>query len=69
MRSSMVLALLEGSVTREQLIATRGAAFRAAFNRNNYEARGFALSLDEPMAGGQSWHDVLSEDRGFGRMT
>ena len=60
---SLALGLLEGTITRDTLAAhvrKQGAAFR----RDNFEGRGFAVSLSEPRHDGRSWDDILADDTG-----
>lgn len=59
----IMLALWERRITLDQLKANRAdlRAFVRSFTRDNYEAGGYAISLDVPMRSGQSWHDVLAD--------
>lgn len=58
----IMLALWEGRITLEQLKANRAniRPFVRSFTRDNYESGGYAVSLDQPMHDGRSWHDVLA---------
>ncbi len=58
----IMLALWEKKITLDELKANRHRVreFVTAFRRKNMEASGYAVSLDVPMASGQSWHDVLA---------
>jgi hypothetical protein len=59
----IMLALWEKQITLEQLKANRVdlRSFVRSFTKANYEAGGFAISLDQPMYDGRSWHDVLAD--------
>lgn len=61
----IMLALWEGKITLDQLKANRSnvRSFVRAFTVENYEGGGYAMSLDQPMADGRSWHDVLPAPR------
>jgi len=56
---TIMLALWEQQTTIERLQAEGVAPFLRQFRRENYEAGGYALSLDAPRIGGGSWHDAL----------
>jgi hypothetical protein len=58
----IMLALWEGKVTLDQLKANRAlvSSFIRKSRRDNYESNGYAISLDQPMRDGGSWHDVLA---------
>jgi hypothetical protein len=56
---TLLVALLEKTTTLEQLKAGGITRFLSQFRRDNYEAAGYAVSLDVPRFGGGSWHDVL----------
>lgn len=58
----LMLALLDGQITLTEIRANPGIvrAFIRKFKNQNYESRGYALSLDEPMPDGRSWHNVLA---------
>jgi hypothetical protein len=58
----IMLALWEKKITLDQIKANRAdlRAFVRGFNKENYEAGGYAISLDDPMHDGRSWHDVLA---------
>lgn len=58
---SLVLAILEGSITRADLPAeVRKHVRRLA--RENHEGGGYAVSLSEPRHDGWSWDDILPDD-------
>lgn len=65
----IMLALWEKKVTVDQIKANRAdlRAFIRAFSKENYEAGGYARSLDEPLPDGRSRYDVLSEADGLWR--
>lgn len=67
MRSDMIAAMLEGgSAVRDEIIRTRGAAFRRGFYTANYEQAGYGTSsLDLPRLDGRSWHDILPAPEGL----
>jgi hypothetical protein len=58
----IMLALWEKRITLDQLKASRSniRMFVTSFRRDNWEASGYAVSLDQPMHDGRSWHDVLA---------
>ena len=60
----ILLALFEQRITLNELKANRAnlRSFVASFRRDNYESGGYAVSLDQPMYDGRSWHDTLSSD-------
>lgn len=67
----IMLALWMKKITLDELrtdsLAVR--SFIKGFRATNYEAGGFALSLDAPMHDGRSWYDVLpapTADEEFG---
>ena len=59
----IMLALWEKRISIDQLRANKSdvRAFVNNFTRANYESGGHAISLDQPMKSGQSWHDVLAD--------
>lgn len=59
----IMLALWERKITMDQLRANLAdvRSFVRSFKRANYEVGGYAVSLDQPMESGQSWHDVLPD--------
>lgn len=61
----IMLALWEGKITLDQLKANRSnvRAFVRTFTTENYEGGGYAMSLDQPMHDGRSWHDILPAPR------
>jgi hypothetical protein len=62
----IMLALYEGTVTIDELRKNKGhlRAFIRSFKRDNLEEGGYAISLDQPMRDGRSWHDVLTYETG-----
>lgn len=58
---TILLAILEGRITLEQLRANkeRIRPFITDFMKANYEARGYAVSIDEPLKNGRSLHETL----------
>jgi len=65
----ILLALWEGKITLDQLRANRSnvGAFVRRFQSENYEASGYAISLDVPMRSGGSWHDVIADPNTMSR--
>lgn len=61
---TILLAILEGRITLEQLHANkeRIRAFITDFMKANYEARGHAVSIDTPLRSGVRLHDTLTAD-------
>lgn len=59
----VMLALWEKRITLDQLRANSKnlRPFIRQFSAANYENGGYALSLDQPMYDGRSWHDVLAD--------
>lgn len=64
----IMLAIWEGRTTlvelRQNRMNVRG--FMARFRADNLEVGGYAISLDQPMHDGRSWHDVLSAEQAWG---
>jgi hypothetical protein len=60
----IMLALLENVITLADVKsnAARLRSFVASFRKANFENSGYAISLDEPMRDGRSWHDVLVDE-------
>lgn len=58
---TILLALVENTITLDQLRANRERIkpFIADFMKANYEARGHAVSIDEPLKNGVRLHDIL----------
>ncbi len=58
----IMLALWEGKVTLDDLRRHRGSirSFVRSFNVANFEAAGYAISLDRPLRNGGSWYDILA---------
>ncbi|MDO8875728.1 MAG: hypothetical protein Q8M24_14680 [Pseudolabrys sp.] len=56
------VALGEGKTTVETLRINRKdiTAFLRSHMRNNFEGSGYAVSIDQPMRNGRSFHDVLA---------
>jgi len=57
----IMLALLEGEITIDQVKANRQALrpFIRQFRKDNLTLGGYALSLDAPLENGRSWHEVF----------
>jgi hypothetical protein len=57
----LAVAILSGAVDLKTLLTEPSAVrrFVSAARRKNYEANGYAVSLDQPRRDGGSWHDVL----------
>lgn len=57
----IMIALWEKRITLDEVKSNRAnlRKFISEFRRDNYEAGGYAVSLDQPMHDGRSWHDVL----------
>lgn len=57
----ILLALWQKEISLDELRADRAAVnkFIRGVRKANYEAGGYALSLDVPMKDGRSWYDVL----------
>lgn len=60
----LALAIIEGRVTFAELQADRSLIrkFTGAHRSASFEMGGYAVSLDQPMRSGQSWHDILSAE-------
>lgn len=58
---SLALALLEGRISTDDL-AHRAREFVRSFQRENFEGRGFAVSLSQPRHDGRSWDDLLPDN-------
>jgi hypothetical protein len=58
----IMIAIWEGRTTIEHLKQHGAGSLIRQFRRDNYESRGYAISLSEPRPGGGSWDDVLSAD-------
>lgn len=58
----ILVALHEGKTTVETLRVNRKdiTAFFRSYMRNNFESGGYAISLDQPMRDGRSFHDILA---------
>jgi hypothetical protein len=56
----IMLAILEGRASVEQIKAQGIRQFITQFRRGAFEASGYALSLDAPMLDGGNWHDRLA---------
>ncbi len=60
-RQEIILALLEGRVSVEELKERRNIrTFGTKYYRENFEQRGHAISLNQPMRSGARWDEVLS---------
>lgn len=57
----IMLALWEGQISIEELRSNKSLVsdFIGRARKANYEAGGYALSLDAPMGDGRSWYEVL----------
>ena len=62
----IMLAIWQGKTSVAELQSDRALVgkFIKSIRVLNYEDRGFALSLDAPMADGRSWYDILPGDQG-----
>jgi len=59
----IMLALWQGDVTLDELRSEKSLVnqFIRGARKANFEAGGYALSLDQPMHDGRNWYDVLPD--------